>query len=226
MQSIFQSFHLSDATEDDWCNLLERYFSLKKDKVLHMEDIALLNYCDLHYRRVYQKILQWFNGLEVLYNYKEEDYLYFLEKYLSALSYNNVMNTPECSYIRCEIGENINKPEVWSEIDNVVLESLEKRLIEMQSVFGGTFSEAKKDVELIISFIRKNREIITMENASKEKRGPRIETNMSSRYKHQEYINELREVREEKPEEFAARAQKAYHMGKIDLAELFVLLKK
>lgn len=226
MQSIFQSFHLSDATEDDWCNLLDRFFSLKKDMVLHMEDIARLNYCDLHYRRVYQKILQWFNGLELVYNYKEEDYLYFLEKYLSALSYNNVMNTPECSYIRCEVGEDINKPEVWCTIDNVVLESLEKRLIEMQSVFGENFSEAKKDVELIIDFIRKNREIVTMENVSKEKRGPRIETSMSSRYRHQESVNELQEVCEEKPKEFAARAQKAYHMGKLDLAELFVLLKK
>ena len=95
----------------------------------------------------------------------------------------------------------------------------------MQSAFGETFSEARKDVELIINFIRKNREIITMENTSKEKRGPRIETSIRSQYKHQEYVNELKKVCEEEPDKFVVMVQKAYHMGQIDLAELFVTIK-
>ncbi|MBP3568914.1 MAG: hypothetical protein J6K04_07085 [Lachnospiraceae bacterium] len=226
LHSIFQSFYLADTTEDDWCNLLEHYFSSKKDKVLHMEDIALLNFCDLHSRRVYLKILQWFNGLELLYNYKDAEYLCFLEKYLSALSDISVMNTMECSYLRSEMKEDVSKEKDWSFIDEVVLEPFEKQLLEMLSTFGETFSEAREDVALIISFIRKNREIIIMEKKAKEPREPGMKTHVSSQYKHQKKIDELKKVSEEMPDEFVAKAQEAYHEGQIDLAELLVLIKK
>lgn len=108
-------------------------------------------------------------------------------------------------------------------LDNTVYEITYDQL---RLMYRDNEREARGDVELIISFIRKNREIITMEKTSKEPRGPRMETRMSSHYKHQKKIDELKKVNEETSDEFVAKAQEACHEGQIDLAELLVLLKK
>lgn len=153
---LFRAFDIYEDKSEVWVKLIDFYLRHKKIKSITPDFIEVLLLCRIRSRKVYLFILRAFNNLEIIGNLnKIESYKEFLLKYLEALSRLGFVDTRVLFWLE-------DSPVANNEQVTLVFNTLKEDLKKLQDRMP--VDKMKDDVELIIEFIEKNREIINHSN--------------------------------------------------------------
>ena len=210
---VFRAFRVVGASSDVWVQLVDFYFSYEKIEEITPDVTATLRYCYFTSKHLYIHVVKKFNDLTLTGNMNDQKpYTSFLLYFLEALSHFGYLNTPDIMWMIQ------SEKDIKSQMESVlyILDDYIKKLTQLRE--NVPISQAQDNIDIVISFIEKNKEII--ESAKKLKSlGPGIKTTMSSFNPRQEEIDRLAGLKTDK-ERFLPEAEKSYAEEKITVAEI------
>jgi hypothetical protein len=214
---LFPAFWGAEASTKQWIAFLEFYFAYGHHHNQKIDPTLIyhLNYVDLRHKKVYLFVLEHFNSLEIIGNMNaQKSYKTFLINYLRALSGLQYTDTFELEILEAESGEGIQSVDL---IQTYVLDKLERK-IDLVRRKMERLPEIKRELDLIIDFIKKNCELMNHEQPCKVP-APEVRSSMSSRMRNQEEFDRLNNL--DLPyEEFLQAVRDSYHSGKISIYEI------
>jgi hypothetical protein len=219
--SLFQAFRVSNVIDKNWIKLVSFYFEYTKKNVIDIELIQILNYCNLGSREIYIYILKRFNTLEVVGNMNlEKCYKHFLKKFIGELSSLGYVNTPDLWQLDLPDKVPLEESDVKSAIKNI-----RKDLCNMRERIE--INEIRKEIDIILSFLDKNIEIIVKSEMTLKDKEPRIHSEVSSKFTNQDEYNRVAELQQTMgKEQFMMQLEISYKNKNITAYEINNLLKK
>lgn len=214
--SIFQAFFVSNVDKATWIKLIDFYFEFCAIKEIDHNLVATLRYCNISSNTVYIHILEKFNKLSIIGNMNDKNYYRsFLISYLRNLSSLSYIDTYDLEFIEncSETGVNVNAANMTLDRLNRKLDLLKERI---------TIGIVSKDIDIIIEFITKNKEIINNEQPFKQKQ-LRSNSTMTSRFINQAEYDRLLKIKN--TESFQPEIEKSYKNDKIGVHEIAKLLE-
>lgn len=179
---LFRAFNIYEDNSDAWIKLIDFYLRRKKITSVTPDLIEVLLLCRIRSRKVYLYILSVFNNLEIIGNLnKIESYKDFLVKYLNALSRLGFVDTHILYWLD-------NSPITKDKRLAFVFGTLKKDLKKLRDAMS--IDKMKADVEMMIEFVEKNREIINHPKELQEPKYNGIEIKMTDSSPHVEEIVE------------------------------------
>lgn len=169
---LFRAFDIYEDDSEEWIKLIDFFFRYKKINEITPLLMEILVLCRIDKRKIFLYLLKRFNELNVVGNLnKVESYNVFLKKYLSAFSSLGYINVGS-------LFELDGQSEDWNSRAKKVFASLRNRLNELWE--KAPIEEIKKDVELMILFLKKNEEVVNAKKPLEEfKLELKIETKTS-----------------------------------------------
>ena len=217
--SLSQALRAINISDKGWKQFVNFYFDYTQKDIIDIELIQILNYCSLASKGVYLDILARFNGLKIIGNMnKEKSYRHFLKKYLGALSSLGYSNTSELW--KLDMPE-----EIALEVSYIedAMRHIREDISGMQDRIG--LEEIQVELGTIIAFMDKNIVIAKSEHTLKPHE-PGVNTQVTSRYIHQEEFDRLAELqRTVGNENFMKELEKSYKNELISAYEVDKLLK-
>lgn len=217
---IFQAFRTVGASGKMWTALLEFYFAGREDAGIDYDLMDVLQYCDMQYKEVLLKVAEEFLKCQVKGNLnREKNYYIFLNEALNAIhmqGYESYYEMWMCSFSEKQIAP--NEKMICSILDRVK-RALERELQEHW------LEAADRELELLIGFVERNRQLILQEKPVPVSRPQRGNTRMYGRMHHD--YPAVYEALEEKvgQEDFDEALEQAYAAGQIRMYELKELKK-
>lgn len=218
--SLAQALGVSNIAGKDWKQFISFYFEYTKKDEIDIELIQILNYCSLDSREVYLDILKSFNSLKIVGNMNiDKSYKHFLKKYLRALSSLGYANTSELWMLDVPEKAALEPSKV-----KLAMEYIEKDICKMRDKI--VIEIIRVELDTIMAFMNKNMEIVKSEKLLKI-REPRIHTEMSSKFVHQEEFDRLIGLRQTVDEEhFMEELEASYKNECISAHEVDRLLEQ
>lgn len=218
--SIAQALRVSSIGEENWKQFINFYFDYTEIKEINLDLIQVLNYCSLDSREVYIDILKRFNDLKVIGNMnKQKSYKLFLKNYLQAISSLRYAYTPELWMLDVPEEVTLGSNEV-----EFVIKEIRSKITKMRDKID--IEVIRLELVSIITFLNKNIEIINSEQALMAK-GPKIHTEISSKFVHQQELDRLTELkRTVDKEQFMKELEQSYTRGCITAYEVYCLLEQ
>ena len=220
--SLFEAYWAAGARVEQWLAFVDFYFrELRPDEidVMLVDDLA---HCTLRHKSVYLSVLTHFNELKVTGNMNRyKSYRTFLLRYLRALSELGYTEIYEIEGIRDTGEDGIDGDK---EYVVTILDRAEAHLKGMR--YLDRLQTLREDVDVISSFLRKNREIIQCPKPLPSP-SPQIHTSVSSEYQNQKEMDRLTSFMETHDlEQFFKEAEDSYNTGKITAGELQRLFRQ
>ena len=199
----FQAFEIYESNPVNWIKLIDFYFRQEEIAEISPDFIRILNYCNISNKSVYLHILNKFNNLKIIGHLKDDkNYLKFLDKYLSAISALQYVDTREVSWLQADYND-------WNVVKKYVFDELKKKLTDFanKTPIEGT----KNEVILMIAFIDKNIQII---ESTKKAENKTYDT-QSSHDKQPHYHKQIKYFEEEKlsSDEIKKELNEGYERG-------------
>ncbi|OWV19947.1 hypothetical protein B7990_01895 [Fibrobacter sp. UWB4] len=199
----FQAFEIYESNPVNWIKLIDFYFQQEEIAEISPDFIRILNYCNISNKSVYLHILNKFNNLKIIRHLKDDkNYLKFLDKYLSAISALQYVDTREVSWLQADYND-------WNVVKKYVFDELKKKLTDFanKTPIEGT----KNEVILMIAFIDKNIQII---ESTKKAENKTYDT-QSSHDKQPHYHKQIKYFEEEKlsSDEIKKELNEGYERG-------------
>lgn len=212
---LFRAFNIYEDNSDAWIKLIDFYLRRKKITSVTPDLIEVLLLCRIRSRKVYLYILSVFNNLEIIGNLnKIESYKDFLVKYLNALSRLGFVDTHILYWLD-------NSPITKDKRLAFVFGTLKKDLKKLRDAMS--IDKMKADVEMMIEFVEKNREIINHPKELQEPKYNGIEIKMTDSSPH---VEEIVEKLKNTPSEDASMfIEKLYSDEKYSPAEIMDALE-
>lgn len=145
-------------------------------------------------------------------------YKRFLIKYLRVLSTLGYVDTYDIDYFSPDT-DNID-----IQMTLLGLDVFKRKLEELKRNIGTTVNQIKSDIETIIQFIEKNREIINTFESLNRHKSPIISTTSATKFIHQDEFDKLLSIQDNT--KFLQNLDKSYSDSKISAHEVQELLKK
>lgn len=206
---IFQALRVVGAKDEEWISWLEFYFEEQGANGITVEMIENLNYCDVSRRKIYQYTITQFCKCTVKGNFKDvKGYSRFLSNYLGAIFRIGYSDNYVLEPWRFEEYLYVGKDEQLFEGLCDAKKALQNEIEMIQ------YEWLKSELQKIIEFIDKLIEINSFENTVKAKT-MQIKSSMESRRTNQEEIDRLKEVYENKIEDFENELIQSYNHNKI-----------
>ena len=214
--SIFQAFFVSNVDKETWIKLIDFYFDFCAIKEIDHNLVATLRYCNISSNTVYIHILEKFNKLSIIGNMNDKNYYRsFLISYLRNLSSLSYIDTYDLEFI-----ENCSETGVDVKAANMALDRLNEKLALLRERI--TIVKVSKDIDIVIEFINKNKEIINNEQPFKQKQ-LRSNSTISSHFINQEEFDRL--LKFKGTDSFQHEVEKSYKNDKISAHEIAKLLE-
>lgn len=218
--SLSQALRGSDIADKNWSKFINFYLKYNSKDSIDIELILILNYCNLSKTEVYIDILKTFNRLQIIGNMNtEKSYRDFLKKYLAALSSLGYANTHELWRLDAPGNNTLEANAVENAMNHIKKEIT--RMLDIIDIDGIRF-----ELEIIKAFMDKNIELVKSERVLKVKE-PKVRSEMTSRYVHQEEFDRLVELQQAMgPEKFKDELQKSYKNNYISAYETYKLFEQ
>ncbi len=214
--SIFQAFFVSNVDKETWIKLIDFYFDFCAVKEIDHNLVATLRYCNISSNTVYIHILEKFNKLSIVGNMNDKNYYRsFLISYLRNLSSLSYIDTYDLEFI-----ENCSETGVDVKAANMTLNRLNEKLTLLRERI--TIVKVSKDIDIVIEFISKNRDIINSELPLKQKQ-IRTDSKFSSRFIYQTEYDRLLKFKQ--TNSFKQEIENSYKNDKIGVHEIAKLLE-
>lgn len=218
---IFKALYVAQSavSSEDWINWINLYFDIEDIKKINNSFIDDIYYCNINNNKVYIHMLNKFNNLKIIGNMNNDKiYKRFLIKYLRVLSALGYIDTYAIDYFSPDT-DNIDIQMTSSGLD-----VFKRKLEELKRNIGTTVNQIKNDIETIIQFIEKNKEIINISEPLNRPKSPIVSTTSTTKFIHQDEFDRLLSIQDNK--KFLQELDKSYSDSKISAYEVQELLKK
>lgn len=215
MFCMFRAFYIVNPDADSWIKLLDFYFVKRLNKI-NDALIGALRYCALYSNKVYIHILKKFNAMSIVGNLNDvKHYVDFLNKYIGAITRIGYIDGHDLWQI-----DGMDKISTNKDAFIDVLDTYIKKMNEFKESVA-TIEQVVSDVDVIIAFLEKNKEIINCEERVKEE--PLVQTKFHTTNKNQEEYDRL--LKEKGSPDFSKDLEDSYCLGKISPYEIKKLLE-
>lgn len=215
---LFQAFRVYDAGEAEWMGLLRLFFMLEPETFIDIEFIEMINYCDVGKRQVYLEILRCFNRMAVKGNMNDQQcYRTFLKNFLGAIGALGYADCIETWQLEGKGGIENSLEEVQYYMQHCITK-LDQSDAELD------IEAFHADIRLIKAFVEKNQELIRAKKQLKPAE-PQWKTSVSTRWLHQELVDELQNSNLTE-EELMAELEKCYREESLNPREIKAVWKK
>lgn len=218
---IFKALYVAQSavSSEDWINWINLYFDIEDIKKINNSFIDDIYYCNINNNKVYIYMLNKFNNLKIIGNMNNDKiYKRFLIKYLRVLSALGYIDTYAIDYFSPDT-DNIDIQMTSSGLD-----VFKRKLEELKRNIGTTVNQIKNDIETIIQFIEKNKEIINISEPLNHPKSPMVSSKCTTRFIHQDEFDRLLSIQDNNV--FSQELDKSYSDNKISAHEVQEILKK
>ena len=218
---IFKALYVAQTvvSSDDWIKWIDLYLDLDSVKNINYRLIKDIYYCNIYDNKVYIHMLNRFNNLKITGNMNNDKiYKRFLIKYLRVLSILGYIDTYDIDYFRPDTDD------IDIQMTLAGLDVFKRKLEELKRNIGNTVNQIKNDIETIIQFVEKNKELINTAESLERPKSSRVSTSPTTRFIHQDEFDILLSIQDNK--KFLQELNKSYNDNNISAYEVQELLKK
>lgn len=218
---IFKALYIAQTSisSDDWIKWIDLYFDLNNIRDINYNLIDDVYYCNIYNNKVYIHMLNKFNNLKIRGNMNNDKiYKRFLIKYLRVLSTLGYIDTYDIDYFSPDT-DNID-----IQMTLFGLDVFKRKLEELKRNTGTTVNQIKNDIETIIQFIGKNKEIINTSQPLNRPKNPIVSSKCTTKFIHQDEFDRLLSIQDN--EEFLQELNRSYSDNNFSAYEFQELLKK
>ncbi len=218
---IFKALYVAQSavSSADWISWINLYLSIDDIQEINDKFIVDIYYCNINNNKVYIHMLNIFNNLKIIGNMNDyKIYKRFLIKYLRVLSTLGYIDTYDIDYFSPDT-DNIDIQMTLSGLD-----VFKRKLEELKRNTGTTVNQIKNDIETIIQFIEKNKEIINTSQPLNRPKNPIVSSKCTTKFIHQDEFDRLLSIQDNK--EFLQELNKSYNDNNFSAYEVQELLKK
>lgn len=215
MFCMFRAFYIVNPDTDSWIKLLDFYL-VKRINRINDALIGSLRYCALYSNKVYIHILKKFNTMSIVGNLNDaKHYVEFLNKYLRVITSIGYIAEHDLWQI-----DGFDKISTNKDVFINVLDTYIKKMNELKDGVAA-IEQVVSDIDVIITFLEKNKEIINCAERVKEE--PLVQTKYHTTNKNQEEYDRL--LKEKGSSAFSKVLEESYCLGNISPYEIKKLLE-